>query len=335
MRTEFESGPVMLRSVMTSRREQPGVSAGGRSIFHLRGSGSSGTNWACALLNLHPLVHCSGEWCFAPILAGVERWKDQAWTLGSSERMRSVVDAHLEGMLGACLNAQADSEKPGAIWVGDRSPEAVADLGVPVILTIRDGRDVLVSMTLRYLREDAGLDGSAGRSAMVEGWDGMGAVAERFTADPDGFVAGHAGLLPDEAWVRRCAKRWANRLASDMEAIEALGERGLVVRYEAMHEDVERERGRMYEFLGLDPHEADGVSDATRTRAGFDRQDAGSFYRAGRVGDWKDWMDPRALGWFEQEAGAALRDLGYVPGGQDVQQDAHRGASLKRCAGTT
>ncbi len=280
-----------------------------RRVFYIRGSGSSGTNWACALMNLHPGVCCSGEWCFRPIREGIDRWKQQAWTLASSERMRRIVEEHLAAMVRDCLDAYAEQERPDAIWVGDRSPEPVRELvpGAPVILTIRDGRDVLVSMTLRYLRE-----GLQRPSRMVAEHPGMGVVAERFAEDPRGFCERGEGLLPDESWVRRCAGRWARRMRADLEAMEALGDGGCIVRYEAMHEDVERERSRMYALLGLDPSQARPIDADSRTSPGFDREDPMSFYRAGRVGDWKRWMDAHALGWFEDEAGHVLEELGYA-----------------------
>ncbi len=280
-----------------------------RRVFHIRGSGSSGTNWACALMNLHPAVCCSGEWCFRPIREGIDRWEGQAWTFATSARMRAIVEGHLAQMVCDCLNAHADQERPGAVWVGDRSPEPVRELvpGAPVILTIRDGRDVLVSMTLRYLRE-----GLEKPSRMVAQHPGMGSVSERFRQDPRAFCERAEGLLPDESWVRRCAERWARHMRADLAAMEALGENGCIVRYEDMHEDVQRERARMYALLGLDPQDAEPVGRDSRTSAGFDGEDPLSFYRAGRVGDWQRWMDARALSWFEDEAGQVLEELGYA-----------------------
>lgn len=38
-----------------------------RRVFLVRGTGSCGTSWITALLNLHPRVYTGGEWCFARI----------------------------------------------------------------------------------------------------------------------------------------------------------------------------------------------------------------------------------------------------------------------------
>ena len=84
----------------------------------------------------------------------------------------------------------------------------------------------------------------------------------------------------------------------------------------------------MYAFLGVDPADAEVVSKESRTSAGFDREDAESFYRAGRVGDWKDWMDDAAMAWFEDEAGEALRTLGYSL----APDNCNTGKALESCA---
>lgn len=302
-----------------------------RPVFLLRGSGSSGTNWACALLNLHPHIYCSGEWCFEPIRAGVERWESQDWTISGSSRMRQIVRDKLGEMVRECLNAEADRARPGARWVGDRSPEAVREIvpGAPAILTIRDGRDVLVSMTLRYLREDAERRRTGTRrSPMIEGWPAMARAADEFARDPSAFVERGEGLFADEAWVRRCAANWATRVREDLAAIDRLGDHAIVVRYEAMHEDAERERRRMYALLGVGESLASPISRESRTSAGFEREDASSFYRAGRVGDWKRWMRDAERVWYEDEAGAELDRLGYeIGGGPPTHLPAQAGAS--------
>ncbi len=88
-----------------------------------------------------------------------------------------------------------------------------------------------------------------------------------------------------------------------------------VVRYEQLHADTERGRRGMYEFLGEDPAEALPLSGETRTTAGFEKEDPQSFWRHGKVGDWKRYATDDFKRWFKESAGAALVELGYEKDG--------------------
>ncbi len=277
-----------------------------RRVFFVRGTGSCGTSWVTALLNLHPRIYTCGEWCFAPIETGTEQWEGQDWTWGTSTHMRKIVRRHLAGAVTECLNAAADAEKPGASWVGDCSPEPIGDLvpGSPVILAVRDGRDVLVSMTLRYLRQ--------GDANMVAVAPGMAAVCKAFETDPESVVAEPGLLLPDESWVRNRARLWADRVQHDLDAIDRLKAEGvptLVLRYELLHQDTDAWRSACYRLLGLDPADAEPLSGETKTTPGFGREDLGSFYRAGHIGDWQRVFTDETIRWFNEEAAEALARL--------------------------
>jgi hypothetical protein len=278
-----------------------------RRVFFVRGTGSCGTSWVTALLNLHPHIYTCGEWCFAPIEAGVEQWEGQDWTWGTSQHMRLIVRGHLAGAVTDCLNAAAETEKPGATWVCDCSPEPIGDLvpGSPVILAARDGRDVLVSMTLRYLRR--------GGANMVAVAPGMASVCEAFEADPESVVAEPGRLLSDETWVRNRARLWAERVQHDLDALDRLQDEGvpaLLLRYESLHTDTEACRAASYRLLGLNPGDALPLSVESKTTPGFKRgEDLTSFYRAGRIGDWQRVFTDETTRWFDEEATETLARL--------------------------
>ena len=289
-----------------------------RRVFFVRGTGSCGTSWVTALLNLHPRIYTCGEWCFAPIEAGIEQWEGQDWTWGTSTHMRQIVRRHLAGAVADCLNAAADTEKPEASWVGDCSPEPIGDLvpGSPMILAARDGRDVLVSMTLRYLRR--------GDTNMIAVAPGMASVRDAFAADPESVVAEPGRLLPDESWVRNRARLWASRVQHDLDALDHLRAEGvptLLLRYEALHRDTNACREACYRLLGLTPADALPLSAESKTTPGFARgEDLTSFYRAGHIGDWQRVFTDETTRWFNEEAAEALARLESRAKTESVQE---------------
>ncbi len=77
--------------------------------------------------------------------------------------------------------------------------------------------------------------------------------------------------------------------------------------------------GRVLEFLGVD---ADDEQIATCAEAGdfkrlsggreAGREDRTSFYRKGKVGDWREHFDATAERRFEKKGGRLLAELGYA-----------------------
>jgi hypothetical protein len=97
-----------------------------------------------------------------------------------------------------------------------------------------------------------------------------------------------------------------------------LKDRTLTLRYEALHTDLDRLVGGMFDFLGVDPALADAPSAKTKTLPGFTSADGGgdnpqSLYRKGAVGEWRNSFGPAQRGWFDAEAGGELIQLGYEP----------------------
>lgn len=284
------------------------------SLFFLRGHPRSGTNWVGALLNLHPRVCCKGEFHLDHVRQAVRQLQAQSWHVVGREPVRAILDACLSDMVRRCL--EASSDKPGASVLGDRTPHLLPEEGggmvpdAPFILVERDGRDVVVSWRFHLLRQPEAVIRSVVPPAMQERFL---ADAARFRANPR-EVADR--LLGDEAWVRHAAARWANWVTHDADVVRrcragALALKVHVVRYEALHADVERERGAMYRFLGLDPADADPVSAVSRTTPGFGREDNGSFFRHGAVGDWRAYLVGDATTWFKEAGGHGLIELGY------------------------
>ena len=66
---------------------------------------------------------------------------------------------------------------------------------------------------------------------------------------------------------------------------------------------------KIYMFLGLDPKKAKPLNELTKP--GFEKENPGTFYRKGAVGDWKNYFTEESKKWFKEEAGDALILAGY------------------------
>ncbi len=279
-------------------------------MFFLRGHMRSGTNWCGRLLNLHPRIRVHGEFHLEILARAVKRFTSESWSLGSREPLRSRANDLMSQMVRISLASLAD-DKPTAEWLGDQTPYLIEPLlpGCRHIVMIRDGRDVLVSWTFHNLRRGGPPD-EPFRSAMRD-------LTAAFERDPEYFQKHPEALLSCEVWVRGQARSWREYIREHLRTQEAVarGEcdaRLLFIRYEDLHRDTERWRRAMYEFLDLDPEEADPISEETKTKPGFSREDPRSFFRKGQPGDWRNYHTDDFARWFDEEAGEELRAMGYA-----------------------
>jgi len=280
-----------------------------RRVFFLRGAPRSGTNWAAALLNLHPKVICEGEFHLENFIEVAQRHVAAEHHATSHEPARAELLAGVEDLVERTIRAGL-ALSPGAEWVGDRTPRPVRELiaGAPIIWMCRDGRDVLVSWMYHLLRTNAPKIGGAERMKGAFGDD-----YDAYKRDPSHFNVYPEHLLGDETLVRELSRTWGEHIRNDLDALDRIGRDAptLKVRYEDLLADTEARRTRMYELLGLDPGEARPIGRRDRTAPGFDEK-PGSFYRKGEAGDWKHYfVNDDARRWFAEEAGAALVELGY------------------------
>ena len=63
---------------------------------------------------------------------------------------------------------------------------------------------------------------------------------------------------------------------------------------------------RLIRYLALDPNAAAPLTEEDKTAAGFTSEDPNSFYRSGKLGDWRKYFNSRHARWFEEEAGVSL-----------------------------
>src|SRR5262249_43337453 len=122
--------------------------------FFVRGLPRSGTNWVASMLNLHPRVHCYGEYHFEPVRQAIDQVQAETWQITGRGPLRTGLD---EGFHDLVTRSVADSavRKPGSDWLGDRTPRRLRPMppDAPHILILRDPRDVLVSWTFHLLAQ--------------------------------------------------------------------------------------------------------------------------------------------------------------------------------------
>jgi len=316
------------RTIKKLLGEEPHSRATGVRPFFVCGHPRSGTHWVSALLNLHPRIYCDGEFHFHLLRNGMDAFESQAWYVASREPVRAEAEAAFRDLVLRCLAAQArrpDSAdgavggplgggKRGAIHVGDHTPRMLRVIIPPpegrYIVIFRDGRDVLVSWTFHLLKTSRpDIMHADVRPIFERSLAGLGDSA-------DSARAAAAALLGDRAWIEHFAAAWSDHTAHDLATLarlegEGRGDSLLRIDYETLHADTERERARLYSFLGADPSEAAPLSRENNTAAGFGRDAPRAFFRKGEVGDWRNYLTDESHGWFLDRAGSSLRDLKY------------------------
>ncbi len=288
----------------TATIQTPTIEHDGRThrMFFVRGRMRSGTNWICNLLNLHPQINCHGEFHFEKLLEGFERFVEGAEG-GIGSDVAAVGRACYQDAVKQCMSVRI-GHKPGAGWVGDRSPSRIDDWfpGVPVIHTIRDGRDAAVSWALHR----AGMDRVL-QNPEQEAW------RQEFIADPLLFDRKPTMLVEHESYMRVGIRNWRDQVQADLDIFKKI-ERGdldiplFSLRYEDLHTDAEGLRRGMYEFLDLDPDEALPLSPKSGTVPGVSKYKGNG---KAQVGSWREFFTDEAKQWFKEDAGELLIELGY------------------------
>lgn len=281
-----------------------------QDLFFLVGNVRSGTNWIGNILNLHPRINIEGEFHWQFVWEALQHCMNLPFGKLRFDEINRVAMAGFEKMITDCVIAATDP-KPGAYWIGDRTPRPLEILipNKPHFVVVRDGRDVMVSWTFH----EFGLGGPKTEPF----WDRMQSDIQGFAADRDYFQKHPERLFADDMWVTALATNWAERVHHDIDMIEKCeaGEvpgRATLVRYEDVYRDPFTEAARMYRFLHLDPEEAKKPSYEDKTLPGnFGREDPTSHFRKGKVGDWERFATPRFKRMFKELAGDALIRAGY------------------------
>lgn len=271
-----------------------------RQVFFVVGCQKSGTTWVQRLLDGHPNVRCHGEGYFAAVLMPLMQQVAKAFNpRHKAGELGGLDDADVGALFAAAVGLHFDrwiGDAPGIEAVGEKTPEHALCLPAinqtfpnsRVVHIIRDGRDVCVSGWFHNLRlNDPNFH-------------------QRF---PD--FASYVAYTTQNHWVP-----YIQRARQFGHAFPA---RYHEMRYEQLHAEPAATVGSLLAFLGVDA--GDEAVAACLEAGAFERlsggrkqgeADAGSFFRKGVVGDWREQFDDRATAAFRQHGGALADELGYV-----------------------
>jgi hypothetical protein len=237
------------------------------------GSPRSGTSFTGSALGSQPGWVDLGEVpmlkAAVPKLVQLSREEQAVAVRRILQRVRTLGLAR--GLRGVEQNPETSYVLAGALQA---YPRAIA------VHVIRDGRDVVCSLLERgWLRTD--------RAERDDAQQPYGAHA-RFWVEPD-----RRAEFEQASEVRRAAWAWRRYVT----ASQAVPERTVELRYEALVADPNREANRLSEALDCDPASLRRAFSEVRDRS---------------VGRWQRDLTPEQLAEVESEAGGLLAELGYT-----------------------
>jgi len=277
--------------------------------FIIRGFNRSGTNWVNNLLNLHPKIYCTGEWYFNEIHAALSKLRGTPWSLLNTKEFGEVAGEEFQHLAKKCLQEAARVRgRMDARWLGDRTPvhiEPVPITGASVFFVSRDGRDVLVSWTYQLM--------NSGLIETMSQYSEMLLVIKRFQENKEYFLQRPHELLASKQWVQSIAGAWNQRVINDLASVQSISAhsnaRVFHISYEKLFADTDEQRSKFYEFLDLNPNEADPLDSVNQP--GFSQERPGEFYRQGHPRNWEKYFTEETHAWFLEKAHEALELLEY------------------------
>lgn len=275
--------------------------------FFVCGPPKSGTTWLQLMLDAHPLVNCAGEghltdWVLAPLRRLLTTYNEQLQVNNDLlYRERATQSGFSEGdfkdIAGFIVEqrfAKLRARKPGAVVVGDKTPNYAYALGLlsaiwpdcRFVYLVRDPRDSVVSMFHQTRRLEVSHTG------------------RRYERDEEIY----------EGYLRKWVE--VNRLY--LKHRSAHPGLTLDLRYEDLVADEGPGLRSVFGFLGVTDDAATVA--ACRAAGRFEalsggrprgQRDDGSFFRRGEAGAWKTELGERAAALITPDVAAVMGELGY------------------------
>ena len=345
--TVLSNGPAA-RAVRASVQAATNLSRRGRSlkpgdydrVFFIVGEMRSGTSWLRRTLSAHPEVSCNQEASFfgrdydheeIPVYPGpvssltralaesreLQTWHGLPWNQwadGYEEDLRNLTRLSIDYFL------SKEVARTGKRIVGDKSPQHTECLGemyeiypdARIVHIIRDGRDVAVSAMHHWWRLAGDREGGVFDLSPEEI-----EIRDAYLEDREGFIESGRSIFAEER-LGQLARRWAYRTRKAHDEGPALyGDGYLEIRYEDLLGNAPEVLKRVLDLLGAraDNSTLDYCIQASSFERASNREqgkeDAGSFFRKGVVGDWRNVFTGKDREIFEEFAGKELDRFGY------------------------
>ena len=263
----------------------------------------SGTNWLGKILSSHPDIECVGEFHWQNVLHSFQNNLSTVALYKEAPAYRLEVKQLFEAFVRNCLDRAA----PNAKVIGERTPTTLAPLVIPDaphLSIIRDGRDILVSRAFHLFNYPE-------VHRLFDRLPEMKKDFEEFKNNPWFFKENPHVLLRHEVMVKESCIWWRDHFVSDRKLLD---ENPFLkvhfVRYEDLHTDLEVERKKLFEFLGVSLDDAPPLDD--EIKPGFKNERPNEFFRKGKTGDWQNYFTEQTKTWFKEVAGEELIRQGYV-----------------------
>jgi hypothetical protein len=257
--------------------------------FFAFGAPKSGTTWLQSLLDAHPDVCCRPEDQlnqFVGLLPDLlERYNRMREGINERTAQYELTDQFRNSDAAAVFQfiveiMRRKSQKP-IVGTKDNSILEALDMyhtmfdEAKFIHILRDPRDITVSSWHHNMRVE------------------------------DNFI-GRAHNL--EEWALGTAKSWVKVLG----IVEAIPDRLMTVRFEDLKASGVAEAKKIFDFLGADTSKAADCIEKTR----FEKQkkSGNKFYRKGKAGTWREFVDEDLAAAMVDIAGEKMKEYGYVEG---------------------
>ncbi|GMR05684.1 MAG: hypothetical protein BMS9Abin25_0259 [Gammaproteobacteria bacterium] len=282
-------------------------------LFFLGGFIKSGTTWIERLLDAHPEIACKGEAHFPSLLEpavrkSIAQYNSVIPNKGNWERLKNEDMQQIQASEYCYTEKDFDNISTMSIqllmskWcneskiraVGEKTPNNAQYFprllqlfpGAKYIYIVRDIRDVIVSGWFFNLALDSAGTMSEFRSIH------------------------HYGIV--------IAQNWVQELANTLKFVEQYNSQAMVIKYEDLWHDPQKNTGNLLQFLAVKNTEELVKSCLHKTNfstlsGGRKRgnENRGSFYRKGIIGDWKNHLKHETLVEIEMYCGAMLDHLDY------------------------
>jgi LPS sulfotransferase NodH len=272
----------------------------GKKLFFVTGRGKSGTTWLAQLLNSHPTLFCDPtenlgfhqDFRFDYLATCQELLYDGLGEHLNDKTWRLIKNGVITNLINKCNKISAQK-------LGDKTPDQ--DLSrifgcfpqTKVVVILRDFRDTCVSWAFHAARSTAR-------------WEGLFDGPDKQNLDNNFLRA----ILTYYAKKKDFAHY--SRFASERP------EQVIIVRYEDMKQAPVKTFRGVLTFLGVDSADSQ-VNNCLQSNT-FERSakgrhpgetDAGSFFRKGITGDWRNHFSHQNVGVFKEIAGDLLIASGY------------------------